>query len=227
MFPSLFLDGGSGGSRLFSLRGEALFEVGDLGLARRNGFRKFRVTGAHWLTLRDKMFMALSLGGDCEAQFGQLLHCVVFTLREIILRGPQKPLLTSVRLQRGLFSGQFVFQFGNAFVCNLDLSGQRSLLRANLGLLLFAFLQFSREKKNLIVATGLFTFRGLVFSAGFFQLAACVLQCASGVVACFKQTVVLLPDLGTFPVQGRNSRFAFEQGIRRCFPAPTKHNSLG
>src|SRR5207244_5374992 len=101
------------------------------------------------------MFAALSLGGDSKTQFVQLLHCLVFALPDIILRSPQYLLLALVRRHRRLFSSQFVFQFCNAFVCGLDLSGQRSLLRTNLSLLLFALLQFSREKKNSIVAIGL------------------------------------------------------------------------
>src|SRR5207249_890597 len=92
----------------------------------------------------------------------------------------------------------------------LDLSGQRSLLRANLGLLLFALLQFSRKKKNSVVAIGFFTLHRFVISTGFFQLAARFFQRCSGVVAFVKQSVPLLADLRTLPVQVRHSRFAFE-----------------
>jgi len=86
------------------------------------------------------MVVALSLCGDEETQFVQLLRCLAFALRDVILRGLKYFLLPLVRFQSRLFRSQFVFQFCNAFVCGLDLSGQRRLLRANLGLLLFAFL---------------------------------------------------------------------------------------
>ena len=156
------------------------------------------------------MFVALSLGGGGKTQFVQLLYCLVFALRDIVLRSPQYLLLALVSSQRRLFCSQFVFQFCNAFVCGLDLSGQRSLLRANLGLLLFALLQFSRKKKNSVVAIGFFTLHRFVISTGFFQLAARFFQRCSGVVAFVKQSVPLLADLRTLPVQVRHSRFAFE-----------------
>ena len=156
------------------------------------------------------MFVTLSLGGGGKTQFVQLLYCLVSALRDIVLRSPQYLLLGLVSSQRRLFSSQFVFQFCNPFVCGLDLSDQRSLLRANLGLLLFALLQFSRKKKNSVVAIRFFTFRRFVISTGFFQLAARFFQRRSGVVAFFKQSVPLLTDLRTLPVQRGHSRFAFE-----------------
>src|SRR5213082_1690858 len=156
------------------------------------------------------MFVALSLGGGGKMQFVQLLYCLVFALREIVLRSPQYLLLALVSSQRRLFCSQFVFQFCNAFVCRLDLSGQSSLLRANLGLLLFALLQFPRKKKNSVVAIGFFTLRRFVISTRVFQLAAHFFQRRSGVVAFFKQNVPLFTDLRTLPIEVRCSRFAFE-----------------
>src|SRR5438067_11838456 len=110
------------------------------------------------------MFVALSLGGGGKTQFVQLLYCLVFALRDIVLRSPQYLLLALASSQRRLFCSQFVLQFCNAFVCGLDLSGPRSLLRANLGLLLFALLQFSRKKQYAVLATAFFTLRRSLIS---------------------------------------------------------------
>src|SRR5207249_727018 len=99
-----------------------------------------------------------------------------------------------------------IFNCSSAWrTCSLE----RALLRANLGLLLFALLQFSRKKKNSVVAIGFFTLHRFVISTGFFQLAARFFQRCSGVVAFVKQSVPLLADLRTLPVQVRHSRFAF------------------
>src|SRR5215208_5916536 len=96
------------------------------------------------------------------------------------------------------------------FVCGLDLSGQRRLLGANPSLLLFVFLEFSREEENSIVTIGLFTFCDFVCPSGVFQLAGRFSQYPSRIVVLFKESVALVSDLGTFFAQGRHSRFAFE-----------------
>src|SRR5437868_13117296 len=86
------------------MRGQPLLEVDDLSLACRDCVPKFRVTRAHRLALRDKMFVTLSLGGGGKTQFVQLLYCLVSALRDIVLRSPQYLLLGLVSSQRRLFS---------------------------------------------------------------------------------------------------------------------------
>src|SRR5205807_1867871 len=82
--------------------GQPLLEIDDLSLACRDCLHKFRVTRAHRLALRDKIFVTLSLGGNGKTQFVQLLYCLGSALRDSFLHSPHYILLALGRSQRPL-----------------------------------------------------------------------------------------------------------------------------